>query len=443
MVEATSRKIGKLAGEVAIPGDKSVSHRALMLGALAIGTTRIEGLLEGEDILRTADAVQAMGATVERSDDGVWSVTGVGVGGLAEPEDVIYMGNAGTGARLMMGVLAGHDMTAFMTGDVSLRSRPMERVSVPLREMGARILARDCGRLPLAVVGASDPMPIEYRLPVPSAQVKSAVLLAGLSAPGETSVFEPDPTRDHTERMMRHFGATVRMETDTQGVRRVTLVGQPELTAADVTVPRDFSSAAFPMVAALLAPGSEIKLPGIGLNPHRSGLLTTLLEMGADIEQQNVREDGGEPIADLMVRAGPLKSVTVPPERAPSMIDEYQVLSVAAAFAAGETRMCGLAELRVKESDRLAAVADGLTANGVAVKIEGDDLIVTGRGGPVAGGGRVEVRHDHRTAMSFLVMGVATDAPVTVDDAAPIDTSFPGFTELMNGIGADISRGNE
>ena len=256
----------------------------------------------------------------------------------------------------MMGVLAGHDMTAFMTGDVSLRSRPMERVSVPLCEMGARILARDGGRLPLAVVGASDPMPIEYRLPVPSAQVKSAVLFAGLSAPGETSVFEPEPTRDHTERMMRHFGATVRMETDTQGMRRVTLVGQPELTAADVTVPRDFSSAVFPMVAALLAPGSEIKLPGIGLNPHRSGLLTTLLEMGADIEQQNVREDGGEPIADLMVRAGPLKSVTVPPERAPSMIDEYQVLSVAAAFAAGETRMCGLAELRVKESDRLAAV---------------------------------------------------------------------------------------
>ena len=261
MLEATSRKARKLAGEVAIPGDKSVSHRALMLGALAIGTTRIEGLLEGEDILRTADAVQAMGATVERSDDGVWSVTGVGVGGLAEPEDVIDMGNAGTGARLMMGVLAGHDMTAFMTGDVSLRSRPMERVSVPLLEMGARILARDGGRLPLAVVGASDPMPIEYRLPVPSAQVKSAVLLAGLSAPGETSVFEPEPTRDHTERMMRHFGATVRMETDTQGMRRVTLVGQPELTAADVTVPRDFSSAVFPMVAALLAPGSEIKLP--------------------------------------------------------------------------------------------------------------------------------------------------------------------------------------
>jgi len=440
VLEATSRKAGKLTGEATVPGDKSVSHRALMLGALALGTTRIEGLLEGEDILRTAAAMRAMGATVERSDEGVWSVTGVGVGGLAEPEDVIDMGNAGTGARLMMGVLAGHDMTAFLTGDESLRSRPMERVSVPLREMGARILARDGGRLPLAVVGAAEPMPIEYRLPMASAQVKSAVLLAGLGAPGETSVIEPEPTRDHTERMMRHFGATVRMESDAQGERRVTLVGQPELTAADVVVPRDFSSAAFPMVAALLAPGSEIELPGIGLNPHRSGLLTTLLEMGADIEQKNVREDGGEPIADLLVRAGPLQGVTVPPERAPSMIDEYQILAVAASFAAGVTRMCGLAELRVKESDRLAAIADGLAANGVAVEIAGDDLIVTGQAGSVAGGGRVAVRHDHRTAMSFLAMGVATDAPVTVDDAGPMDTSFPGFTELMNGLGADISR---
>ena len=440
MLEATSQKVEKLSGKALIPGDKSVSHRALLLGALAIGKTRIEGLLEGEDVLATAAAVRAMGALVERFENGDWSVTGVGVGGLAEPEDVIDMGNAGTGTRLMMGILAGHDMTAVLTGDVSLRSRPMERVSMPLREMGAQIFARDGGRLPLMVMGASDPMPIEYTLPMPSAQVKSAILLAGLSAPGETSVVEPEPTRDHTERMMRHFGATVRMETNERGARRVTLLGQHELMAADVVVPRDFSSAAFPLVGALLAPGSEITLPGIGLNPHRSGLLTTLLEMGAEIEQRNLREVAGELVADLVVRAGRLRGVTVPPERAPSMIDEYQVLSVAAAFAAGETRMCGLSELRVKESDRLTSIADGLTANGVAVEIVGDDLIVEGQDGSVSGGGRVEVHHDHRTAMSFLAMGVATDAPVTVDDVGPIDTSFPGFADLMNGIGANISR---
>ena len=440
VLEAKSRNVEKLSGEALIPGDKSISHRALLLGALAIGTTRIEGLLEGEDILATAAAVRSMGVLAARSDNGDWLVTGVGVSGLAEPEDVINVGNAGTGARLMMGVLASHDMTAFLTGDASLRSRPMERVSRPLREMGARIHARDGGRLPLVVIGASEPMPIEYSLPMPSAQVKSAVLLAGLSAPGETSVIEPEPTRDHTERMMRHFGAKVRMETNERGARRVTLVGQPELRAADVVVPRDFSSAAFPLVGALLVPGSEITLPGIGLNPHRSGLLKTLIEMGAEIEQRNTREVAGELVADLIVRASSLRGVTVPAERAPSMIDEYQILSVAAAFAVGETRMCGLSELRVKESDRLTSIAGGLVANGVSVEIVGNDLIVQGQSGSVAGGGRVEVHHDHRTAMSFLAMGIATDAPVTVDDAGPIDTSFPGFVELMNSIGADISR---
>ncbi len=414
-----------------------------MLGSLAVGETRIEGLLEGEDVLRTADAMRAMGAEVERTAPGSWRVAGVGVGGLAEPEDVLDMGNAGTGARLLMGVLAGHDMTAFLTGDASLRSRPMARVATPLAEMGARILARDGCRLPLAVVGAADPMPLEYRLPVPSAQVKSAILLAGLSAPGETCVIEPEPTRDHTERMLRHFGGTVRMESDAAGARRVTLLGQPELSAADVVVPRDISSAAFPIVAALIVRNAEVVLPGIGLNPHRNGLLETLIEMGASLDERNPRDVAGEPVADLVVRSGPLRGVTVPAERAPSMIDEYPILAVAAAFAAGETRMCGLSELRVKESDRLAAIADGLRANGVEVAIEGDDLIVTGRGEQPKGGGLVEARHDHRIAMSFLVMGMGAQEAVSLDDMSPVDTSFPGFADLMNGLGGNIEGAAE
>jgi 3-phosphoshikimate 1-carboxyvinyltransferase len=414
-----------------------------MLGSLAVGETRIEGLLEGEDVLRTAAAMRAMGAEVERTAPGSWRVAGVGVGGLAEPEDVLDMGNAGTGARLLMGVLAGHDMTAFLTGDASLRSRPMARVATPLAEMGARILARDGCRLPLAVVGAADPMPLDYRLPVPSAQVKSAILLAGLSAPGETCVIEPEPTRDHTERMLRHFGGTVRMESDAAGARRVTLVGQPELTAADVVVPRDISSAAFPIVAALIVRNAEVVLPGIGLNPHRNGLLETLIEMGASLDECNPRDVAGEPVADLVVRSGPLRGVTVPAERAPSMIDEYPILAVAAAFAAGETRMCGLSELRVKESDRLAAIADGLRANGVEVAIEGDDLIVTGRGEQPKGGGLVEARHDHRIAMSFLVMGMGAQEAVFLDDMSSVDTSFPGFADLMNGLGGNIEGAAE
>jgi 3-phosphoshikimate 1-carboxyvinyltransferase len=357
---------------------------------------------------------------------------------LAEPDDVLNMGNAGTGARLLMGVLAGHDMTAFVTGDASLRSRPMARVAEPLGKMGARILSRDGDRLPLAVIGAADLMPIEYRLPIPSAQVKSAVLLAGLNAPGETSVIEPAPTRDHTERMMRHFGATVRMQQEVDGARRVTLVGQPELEAANIVIPRDFSSAAFPIIGALIVPESEVVLPGIGLNPHRNGLLVTLREMGADIEEINPRDMAGEPVADLVIRQGELSGVTVPAARAPSMIDEYPVLGVVAAFAVGETRMCGLSELRVKESDRLAAIFDGLIANGVEAVIEGDDLIVTGNGTRPAGGGTVESRHDHRIAMSFLVMGMGATRPITVDDTSPISTSFPGFAGLMNAMGAEI-----
>ncbi len=438
MRKGTSKPIAVLRGEASIPGDKSISHRALMLGALAVGETCIEGLLEGEDVLRTAAVMRAMGAKVEQLGAGSWRISGVGVGGLAEPDDVLDIGNAGTGARLLMGVLAGHDMTAFLTGDTSLRSRPMARVADPLGEMGARILSRDGGRLPLTIVGAADPMPIEYRLPVPSAQVKSAILLAGLNAPGETSVIEPEPTRDHTERMMRHFGATVRMKKEADGARRVTLVGQPELEAADIIVPCDISSAAFPIIGALIVAESEVVLPGIGLNPHRNGLLVTLREMGATIEETNPRDMAGEPVADLVIRHRNLNGVNVPAARAPSMIDEYPVLAVAAAFASGETRMCGLNELRVKESDRLAAILDGLMANGVDATIEGDDLIVTGNGTQPAGGGTAESRHDHRIAMSFLVMGMGATQPITVDDTSPIDTSFPGFAGLMNAIGAEI-----
>lgn len=440
MRKGVSQPVSKLGGVAAVPGDKSVSHRALMLGGLTVGETRIEGMLEGEDVLRTAAAMRAMGCEVESLGPGAWRVAGVGVGGLAEPDDVLDMGNAGTGARLLMGVLAGHDMTAFLTGDASLRSRPMARVSAPLEMMGARFITRDAGRLPLAIIGAADPMPIDYRLPVPSAQVKSAILLAGLSAPGETTVVEPQATRDHTERMLGHFGAQVRTEIAEDGARRITLVGQPELTAADIIVPRDFSSAAFPIVAGLISEEAEISLPGVGLNPHRSGLLVTLREMGAAIEETNVREVAGEPVADLVVASGSLSGITVPAERAPSMIDEYPILAVAAAFADGETRMCGLGELRVKESDRLAAVRDGLVANGIEAAIEDDDLIVRGCPGAVPGGGMVEARHDHRIAMSFLVMGMATTNPVAVDDLSPIDTSFPGFLPLMSGLGADFGE---
>jgi len=438
--KGVSQPVAALYGTAAVPGDKSASHRALMLGGLAVGETRIEGMLEGEDVLRTAAAMRAMGCGVETLGSGAWRVVGVGVGGLAEPEDVLDMGNAGTAARLLMGVLAGHDMTVFLTGDASLRSRPMARVSTPLQMMGAQFITREAGRLPLAIVGAADPVPIEYRLPIPSAQVKSAILLAGLGAPGETTVVEPAATRDHTERMLCHFGATVRTETAEDGAGRITLVGQPELAATDIVVPRDISSAAFPIVAGLISREASICLPGVGLNPHRSGLLVTLREMGAKIEETNARDVAGEPVADLVVTSGPLSGVTVPAARAPSMIDEYPILAVAAAFAEGDTRMCGLGELRVKESDRLAAVRDGLVANGVDVTIVGDDLIVRGRPGAVPGGGVVEVRHDHRIAMSFLVMGVATADPVGVDDMSPIDTSFPGFLLLMSELGASIDE---
>lgn len=423
-----------------MPGDKSVSHRALILGALAVGRTRIEGLLEGEDVLRTAAAIRALGASAERSAHGTWTVTGVGVGGFAEPGDVLDFGNSGTGARLMLGALASMPITAVFTGDASLRRRPMGRVAKPLERMGARILARDGDCMPLTLVGAGDPMPISYKLPVPSAQVKSAVLLAGLNAPGETMVIEPLATRDHTERMLRHFGATVVTTRSGNGGREIRLKGEVELKGADLAVPGDPSSAAFPIVAALIMPGSEIEIAGVGMNELRTGLLTTLSEMGARIERVNARIAGGEEVADLVVRASALKGVEVPAERAPSMIDEYPVLAVAAAFAKGKTVMRGLGELRVKESDRLTAVAEGLAACGVTVAVDGDTLTVEGRGARPRGDAAIAARLDHRIAMAFLVLGLAAERPVSIDDGETINTSFPGFMRLMNGLGATIAE---
>jgi 3-phosphoshikimate 1-carboxyvinyltransferase len=431
-----SRPRAPLAGAVAVPGDKSISHRALMFGALAVGRTEIAGLLEGEDVLATAAALRAMGAGIARAGNGRWLVDGVGVGGLGEPDDMLDVGNSGTAARLLLGILATHRLTAFVTGDGSLRRRPMLRVIDPLSRFGARFVAREGGRLPLAVTGAADPVPVEYVLPVPSAQVKSAVLLAGLNTPGVTSVIETEPSRDHTERMLRHFGATVRVEDQPGGGRRISVAGQPELRAAPITVPGDPSSAAFPLVAALIVPGSEVRIENVGLNPSRTGLLTCLIEMGAEIAFENRREAGGEPVADLLVRAGPLAGIEVPPERAPSMIDEYPILAVAASCARGRTVMRGLAELRVKESDRLAGIAEGLTRCGVDVRVEGDDLTVGGSGAPPPGGGLIATRLDHRMAMAFLVLGLVTREPVRIDDARPIATSFPDFVPLMETLGA-------
>ncbi|RMD65225.1 MAG: 3-phosphoshikimate 1-carboxyvinyltransferase [Alphaproteobacteria bacterium] len=427
-----------LRGEARVPGDKSISHRALILAALAIGESMIEGLLEGEDVLRTAAAMRALGAETTRLASGRWQVWGRGIGGLVEPEDVLDMGNSGTAARLLMGVLASHPISAILTGDASLRRRPMARVAVPLRAMGAQIVARAGDRLPLAVVGTGEAAPFSYRLPVPSAQVKSAILLAGLNAPGLTTVIEPQPTRDHSELMLRHFGAEITVEDGPEG-RAIRLRGQPELRGRPVHVPGDPSSAAFPLVAALILPGSAVRLPGVGVNPLRTGLLTTLKEMGACITLENERTEAGEPVADLHVAAGPLDGVEVPAERAPAMIDEYPILAVAAACARGRTVMRGLSELRVKESDRLAAIAQGLAACGVKVDADADSLTVEGCGGRVPGGATIATALDHRIAMSFLVLGLAAEHPVSIDDASPIDTSFPGFAALMTGLGAAIA----
>jgi len=435
-----SRKCGPLTGEAHVPGDKSISHRALILGAMAVGETRVTGLLEGQDVLDTAKAMRAFGAQVEKRGD-TWYVQGVGVGGFAEPEAVIDCGNAGTGVRLIMGAMATSPITATFTGDASLRKRPMGRVTDPLALFGARAFGRSGGRLPMTIVGAADPMPVRYTVPVPSAQVKSAVLLAGLNAPGQTVVIEKEATRDHTERMLAGFGAEISTEVTDEG-RVITLTGRPELVPQVIDVPRDPSSAAFPVCAALIVPGSDVLVPNIGLNPTRAGLFETLREMGADLTYENLREEGGEPAADLRARFSPnLRGVEVPPERAASMIDEYPVLSVVAAFAKGATVMRGVKELRVKESDRIAAMADGLRAAGVAVEDGPDWWIVEGLGHGAVSGGAVAVSHlDHRIAMSFLVMGMASEAPMQVDDGGPIATSFPIFEGLMARLGAEIER---
>jgi 3-phosphoshikimate 1-carboxyvinyltransferase len=434
-----SRSSGPLTGKVRVPGDKSISHRALILGALAVGETRISGLLEGEDVLNTAQAMRALGAKVERTGDFAWSVRGVGVTGFAQPEAPLDFGNSGTGCRLVMGAVAGCPITAVFDGDASLRSRPMRRVLDPLELMGARVGASgQGGRLPLTLHGARDPLPILYRTPVASAQIKSAVLLAGLAAPGITTVIETEASRDHTELMLKHFGAQITSLPEGRHGRRIALTGQPELHGAEVVVPADPSSSAFPIVAALIVEGSDIVLSDVMTNPLRTGLFTTLREMGGSIEESQVRGDAGEPMAQFRVRASRLRGVEVPPERAPSMIDEYLVLAVAASFAEGTTIMRGLQELRVKESDRLEATAAMLRVNGVKVEISGDDLIVEGKG-HVAGDGLVATHMDHRIAMSALVMGLASDKPVRVDDTAFIATSFPDFIPMMRGLGAEFS----
>lgn len=435
----TARRSGPLLGRVRVPGDKSISLRSLILGAMAVGETRITGMLEGEDALSTANAMRALGAMVERTGEQAWRIRGVGVGGFAEPRSALDFGNSGTGCRLAMGAVAGCPIAATFDGDASLRSRPMRRILDPLEKFGARTINQvEGGRLPLTVQGALDPIPVVYEVPVPSAQVKSAVLLAGLAAPGTTTVIENEATRDHTEKMLKHFGAHLRSEEYGKHGRRITLTGQPELEGAPVVVPADPSSAAFPLVAALIVPGSEIILDGVMTNPLRAGLLTTLREMGATIESLATRNEGGEDVADLRVRASVLKGVEVPAERAPTMIDEYPILAVAAAFAEGVTRMRGLKELRVKESDRLEATVALLRNNGVTVEVEGDDLIVQGKGA-APGGGLVATHMDHRIAMSALVLGTASVEPVSVDDAAFIATSFPGFADMMRSLGADLS----
>lgn len=433
-----SHPVEALSGSARVPGDKSISHRSLIFGALAIGTTRVTGLLEGEDVLRTAGAMRALGAEVDRDAEGAWIVRGRGVGGLSEPADILDLGNSGTGARLIAGVLASHPFTTFVTGDSSLRRRPMARVRLPLEQMGARFVTRSGDRLPMAVIGATNPVPIEYRLPVASAQVKSAILLAGLVAPGQTTVIEPEATRDHTENLLRHFGAAVKVVPDVAGGRIVTVTGEAELTGRDVVVPTDPSSAAFLAVAAAARPGSVLTLTGVGINPLRAGLYQTLREMGADLRFENERIEGGEPVADIVVRGGRLRGVEVPAERAPSMIDEYPILAIAAACAEGRTVMAGIQEMRVKESDRIAAVAAGLAANGIAYEETPDSLTVQGSAGRPKGGGKVATQMDHRIAMSFLMLGLLAERPVAVDDVGMVDTSFPGFVGLMNRLGARI-----
>jgi len=442
-IPMTSHKCTGLSGVVEVPGDKSISHRSLIFGAMALGKTEISGLLEGQDVLDTAKAMEAFGASVTNHGDGNWTVHGVGVGGFSEPDGVIDCGNSGTGVRLIMGAMATHDMTATFTGDASLNKRPMARVTDPIALFGAEAYGRKGGRLPMTIVGAKHPVPVRYTVPMPSAQVKSAVMLAGLNAPGETVIIEKEATRDHTERMLVGFGAEVDVEITAEG-RVITLRGYPELKPQTISVPRDPSSAAFPVCAALITEGSDILVPNIGLNPTRAGLYTTLREMGADLVFENERLEGGEPVADLRAKFSPnMKGIEVPPDRAASMIDEYPILSVVASFAEGDTIMRGVKELRVKESDRIDAMAKGLRTNGMDID-EGEDWwIVHGKGmGNVPGGGLAETFLDHRIAMSFLILGMGSEKPVRIDDGGPIVTSFPNFEPLMTALGAKLTRDN-
>ena len=436
-----SEPSGSLSGEAMLPGDKSISHRALIFGALAVGETRVQGLLEGGDVLATARALGDFGVEIARDDTGTWRVWGVGVGGFQEPARQLDLGNAGTAVRLLMGAAAQHPFTSFFSGDESLNARPMGRVAKPLRQMGARIQARSGCRLPLALTGSNELLPISYTLPVASAQVKSAILLAGLAAPGETTIVEPAPSRDHSERMLRHFGAEVRVEDGASGGRRIILSGQPELAARALSVPADISSAAFPLAASLIVPGSDVLLKNVGINPLRSGLIDCVREMGGAVELRDENEVSGEPVADIAVRASNLRGIQVPSARAPSMIDEYPILAVLAACAEGPSRLRGLGELRHKESDRFAAIVAGLRAAGVAVEAVDDDILITGTGASPPGGAEIASCLDHRIAMAFLVLGMACKEGVTIDDGAPIATSFPGFVELMNGLGGRITDG--
>jgi 3-phosphoshikimate 1-carboxyvinyltransferase len=442
---ATARKSSALSGTARVPGDKSISHRSFMFGGLASGETRITGLLEGEDVMRTGAAMKAMGAHIEKR-GAEWVIRGTGNGALLQPEGPLDFGNAGTGSRLTMGLVGTYDMETTFIGDASLSGRPMGRVLEPLRQMGVQVLKATPGdRMPITLHGPKHAAPITYRVPMASAQVKSAVLLAGLNTPGITTVIEPVMTRDHTEKMLKGFGANLSVETDERGVRHIFIEGQGKLTGQTIAVPGDPSSAGFPLVAALIVPGSDITIENVLMNPTRTGLLLTLQEMGGKIDILNPRNAGGEDVADLRVRYSELKGVTVPPERAPSMIDEYPVLAVAASFAEGETLMQGLEELRVKESDRLSAVADGLKLNGVDCTEGEASLAVRGKPGGKGLGGHpngqdttVKTHLDHRIAMSFLVMGLATEKPVTIDDQAMIATSFPEFMGLMKALGAEI-----
>ncbi|MCP5382427.1 MAG: 3-phosphoshikimate 1-carboxyvinyltransferase [Kordiimonadaceae bacterium] len=431
MNQLTSSKSGSLKGTITVPGDKSISHRSLIMGAMAVGESTVTGLLEGEDVLGTAAALRELGADIYKDDYGNWHIHGVGIGGLNQPQKPLDMGNSGTGVRLLMGLVATHPITATFTGDESLCSRPMKRVTIPLTDFGAQFSGNEVGTLPITVKGANMPMPISYKLPVASAQVKSAIMLAGLNTPGITTVIETIPTRDHSERIFKYFGVPIQIEGD-----NIHVTGQVELKARNMAVPADPSSASFLIVAALITEGSDILISNVGINPARTGLFKTLIEMGGDIKFENERQECGEDVADIRVKFSNLKGITVPPERAPSMIDEYPILCIAATCATGKTVMRGIEELRVKESDRIAIMVNGLKSCGVTVEEHDDGMTVSNS--VAYGNEAIKTSLDHRIAMSFLVLGLCAEKPVTIDDGSVIETSFPGFVELMNSVGARI-----